>query len=60
MRVKHAKLKHLLRLDAVIFFWSHNFQSTKVVQDPNIGDVELGKEPVMIFRPTFHFRVATE
>lgn len=60
MRVKHAKHKHLLRLDTVIFFWRHNFQSTKVVQDPNIGDVEFGKEPIMILRPTFHFRVATE
>lgn len=56
----NEKLQYLLRLDTVVLFRCHNFQSTKVVQHPNIGDVEFGKEPIMILGPTFHFRVAAE
>lgn len=56
----YNKLQYLLGFDTVIILWGHNFQATKVVQDPDIGNVEFGKEPVMISRPAFHLRVSSE
>lgn len=43
-----------------IVFRCHSFDSTKVVQDPDVADVEFGKVPVMVFWPFSHFRMSVE
>lgn len=50
--------KYLLKCDIIIFFRCHYFWSTKVVQDPDVGYIQLGKEPIMAGRPGFHLRVS--
>lgn len=52
--------RHLLKRDIVVFRGRHDFGSPEVVQDPDVGYVQLGKEPVVAGRPVFHLRVANE
>lgn len=43
-----------------VVFWCDCLYPSKVVQNPHLGDVHLGKEPVVVGGPVDHLRVATE
>lgn len=57
---KCAKIEYLLRGGIKVVFGGHHSHSPKMAQDPDVGNVEFGKEPVMIRRPVFHFRMSAE
>lgn len=51
---------YLLEGDVVILLGRHYFGPAEVVQDPDVGYVQLGEEPVVAGRPGSHLRVPGE
>lgn len=52
--------KYLLKRDVIILFGRHDFRSPEVVQEPDVGYVQLSKEPVVAGGPGFHLGVPDE
>lgn len=50
--------QYLLKRDVIIFLGCHYLGAAEVVQDPDVGYIQLRKEPVVAGRPRFHLRVS--
>lgn len=45
---------------SVIFLRCHSFYSTEVIEHPNLCDIHLGKEPVVVGGPVDHLWMSAE